>query len=608
MMRVCSVARDPSVCRCWLKLVDKSKAELESQTDSTADSDPLPDRVDTPGNSPHPDSSQSAANPSTELRKPENGQADSENAAESVGSTSSSSKLANSGQITDMKDRQLGDFRLLRRIGHGGMAEVYLAEQVSLKRNVAVKVLREEMLADDVHLMRFEQEAKAAGGLNHPNIVQVYSIGHADGIHYIAQEYVQGMNLREFLQRYGPPSVQVSLDLMMQIASALEAAGEAGIVHRDIKPENILITRKNTVKVTDFGLAQLSISGERLNLTQVGMTMGTPLYMSPEQVNGRNVDLRSDIYSFGVTCYHLLSGATPFRGETAVSVAVQHVNKEPPPLQQQRRDLPEIVCRLVHKMMMKSPDDRYQNAESLLQDLTLIVETLRDNPARLNKLRLAESSPAFPWSWWLTPFFGWSWPLQVAIFGSVIVLASAIAAGLGWKQRQISPFETQPAVEKKTVRIEATAMLQYFFAMRLVDDEDAWQAIVDNFKDPKDSLYRRRAREELASIYLRTERYDEAEKVYKNFTVEDDKDKSLIATGHAGLAVIASLQEEYLESQKIIQYDLRPLLQDRKVTIPRQLELLIRRTFERNQQQLGKKSQLKLEELFGPTTPTDSAM
>ncbi len=573
--------------------MDKSKAELESQSDAVTGNASPPDRVDTLGNRTSPEPR------SNEGQSQDNGKSESE---EQVDRTVYASCSVKPAPITDLKDRLLGDFRLLRRIGHGGMAEVYLAEQVSLKRNVAVKVLREEMLADDVHLKRFEQEAKAAGGLNHPNIVQVYSIGHADGIHYIAQEYVQGMNLREFLQRNGPPSVPISLDLMQQITSALEAAGEAGIVHRDIKPENILITRKNTVKITDFGLAQLSISEERLNLTQVGMTMGTPLYMSPEQVNGRNVDHRSDIYSFGVTCYQLLCGSTPFRGETAVSVAVQHVNKEPPPLIQQRRDLPDIVCRLVHKMMMKSPDDRYQNAETLLQDLTMIADTLRDKPANLSRLRLSEAPSALPWSWWLTPFFGWR--RQMAVFGSTILVASVVAAGIGWWQRPKSPFATTPPQEKKTVPIEATAMQQYFTAMRLVDDENAWRAVVENFKDPKDIMYRRRANEELASLFLRTERYAEAQKIYKGFTVEDDKDKSLIATGYAGLAVIASLQEQYSESQQIIQFKLLPLVRDGKVRIPRQLELLMRRAFARNQQQLGKKSQLRLEELFGPSTPS----
>ena len=142
----------------------------------------------------------------------------------------------------DLSERSLGEFRLLRRLGRGGMAEVYLAEQTSLARQVAVKLLRAELLADETYLKRFKTEAMAAAGLNHPNIVQVYVIGEADGMHYIAQEYVQGQNLREYLVRKGPPDLAVALHLMKQVAAALQAAGAAGIVHRDIKPENILIT------------------------------------------------------------------------------------------------------------------------------------------------------------------------------------------------------------------------------------------------------------------------------------------------------------------------------------------------------------------------------
>src|SRR5579863_6052328 len=179
----------------------------------------------------------------------------------------------------DLTDKMLGDFRILRRLGQGGMAEVYLAEQTSLKRNVAIKVLNQDRVGDGSYLKRFKTEAMAAGSLNHPNIVQVIMIGEQDGIQYIAQEYVPGMNLREFLTRKGPPELAVSLRIFKQVALALQAAHAAGIVHRDIKPENIMLTRKGEVKVADFGLVQLTQGGERVNLTQDGVTMGTPLYM-----------------------------------------------------------------------------------------------------------------------------------------------------------------------------------------------------------------------------------------------------------------------------------------------------------------------------------------
>lgn len=463
--------------------------------------------------------------------------------------------------ITDLKDRQLGDFKLLRRIGKGGMAEVYLAEQTALKRNVAVKVLREEMLSDDVHLKRFEQEAKAAGGLNHPNIVQVYTIGHEEGVHYIAQEYVQGMNLREYLNRQGPPGLDKALRFMIQAASALQAAGDAGVVHRDIKPENILITRKDEVKITDFGLAQLTLPGENLNLTQVGMTMGTPLYMSPEQVNGRKIDRRSDLYSLGVTCYHMLCGVTPFRGETALSVAIQHVNADPPPLKQQRPDLPEIVCRVIHRMMAKNPDDRYQDAETLLTDLNRIAEAHRTNPAALAKMRLTETAIPGVGPAWLRPFLGWGWKRHVATFSATAVSVAAVAAAFGWSNQPRDPFQTEPPVKVSKVPLESTALRQYFRAIQ-IGDEASYRAVIDNFKGPEDRRIRLRAKEVLAMIYLRSERYADAAKIYRSFTIEDDKDTTLIAKGYAGLAIIAFSKGRYRESQRII-VDNKLLKEDR---------------------------------------------
>ena len=196
----------------------------------------------------------------------------------------------------DLTGLTLGEFHLLRRLGKGGMAEVWLAEQTSLRRQVAVKILRPDFVADASYVKRFKHEATAAGSLNHPNIVQVYMVGEENGIHFIAQEYVQGRNLKEFITKKGPLEVPIALHILKQVAAALQVAATSGIVHRDIKPENVLLTKKGEAKVADFGLAQLSLHGEKVALTQVGVTMGTPLYMSPEQVNGKPLDARSDIY------------------------------------------------------------------------------------------------------------------------------------------------------------------------------------------------------------------------------------------------------------------------------------------------------------------------
>src|SRR5262245_21318305 len=209
------------------------------------------------------------------------------------------------GEI-DLTGNTLGDFQVLRRLGQGGMGRVYLAEQISLKRKVALKLLRPELAGTEVSLKRFKAEAEAIAQATHANIVQVYAIGEHKGMHYMALEFVEGRNLLEYLEKKGPPEVLLGLGIMRQVASALERAGELGIIHRGIKPENILLTRKGDVKVTDFGLYRGAY--EPLNLTQTGITMGTPLYMSPEQVEGKPLDPRTDIYSFGVTSYHVFAG------------------------------------------------------------------------------------------------------------------------------------------------------------------------------------------------------------------------------------------------------------------------------------------------------------
>jgi serine/threonine-protein kinase len=277
----------------------------------------------------------------------------------------------------DLTGRTLADFHILRKLGQGGMGQVYLAEQLSLKRKVALKILRADLAANPSALQRFKIEAKAVGRATHANIVQVYLNGEADGFHYMALEYVEGRNLRDFIAKKGPPDITLAITIMRQVAAALQRAAELGIIHRDIKPENILLTRKGEVKVADFGLSR-SLTGDAppLNITQSGIVMGTPLYMSPEQVEGLPIDARTDIYSFGVTCYHMMAGHPPFTGKGAFEVAVKHVRDEPTPLSTIRPDLPPAFCAVVHKMMAKNPDKRYQTCRELLKDLTAVRESL----------------------------------------------------------------------------------------------------------------------------------------------------------------------------------------------------------------------------------------
>ena len=274
--------------------------------------------------------------------------------------------------MTDLTDKRLGEFHLLRRLGSGGMADVFLAEQTSLQRYVAVKVMKPELMAHSGQdmLARFKQEAMMAAGLNHPNIVQVYTIGQEGDLHYIAQEYVQGKDLASIIRDRGKPDLSSALHVMRQVAAALKASGQSGIVHRDIKPENILVTKKGEVKVADFGLAQL---GDGSSSEKDGVTMGTPLYMSPEQVSGRELDPRSDVYSFGVTCYQLLCGDTPFKGANPVAIAMQHLKNAPPSLKEKNPGLPDVICRIVHRMMAKRRSLRYQSADEVLEDLKKLI-------------------------------------------------------------------------------------------------------------------------------------------------------------------------------------------------------------------------------------------
>ncbi len=205
----------------------------------------------------------------------------------------------------------------------------------------------------------------------------MYAFGETSGLYYMAMEYVEGLNLREYLEKKGPPPLSLAVSIMRQVAAALQRAGELGIIHRDIKPENILLTRKGLVKVADFGLSRCFNAGHSTSgLTHPGVTMGTPLYMSPEQVEGKELDPRTDIYSFGVTCFQMLAGDPPFHGKSPFEIALRHVQTEPVELGKVRPDLPSTLCAVVHKMMAKQPDGRYQTGRELLKDLNRVRESL----------------------------------------------------------------------------------------------------------------------------------------------------------------------------------------------------------------------------------------
>lgn len=282
----------------------------------------------------------------------------------------------------DLTGRTLGDFEVERLLGRGGMGEVYLARQISLDRAAALKVLKPDLLTNATYKARFESEAWAAARLNHPNIVHIYTLGEIDGIRFIAMEYVPGTNLRDYITKRGAPELGLALSIMRQTGQALSAAGEVGLVHRDIKPDNLLLTKKGQVKVADFGLCRTP-DAEKLNLTHHGTTLGTPMYMSPEQVQGLALDHRSDLYSMGVTFYHMLAGSPPFKAEQAMALAIKQVRETPTHLSVHRPDLPPDLCNLVMKLIAKDAADRFQSAGEMLRELARIKEAIQSaNPVQ----------------------------------------------------------------------------------------------------------------------------------------------------------------------------------------------------------------------------------
>jgi serine/threonine protein kinase len=281
-----------------------------------------------------------------------------------------------------MIGRTLGHYRISSLLGAGGMGEVYLAQDIRLGRKVALKLLLREFMQDRERVRRFQQEARAASSLNHPNILTIFEIGQVDDLHFIATEFIEGQTLRERL-RSGPLKLRDAVEIATQVSSAFSAAHEAGIAHRDIKPENVMVRRDGYVKVLDFGLAKLfepfradsttivgseTSSGEPVR-SDTGKVVGTPRYMSPEQIRSQPVDGRSDIFSLGVVIYEMVTEHAPFEATTPLEVVAAILNAEPPPLERYARAIPAEMERIVSKMLAKDREERYQTARDLLIDL-----------------------------------------------------------------------------------------------------------------------------------------------------------------------------------------------------------------------------------------------
>ena len=267
-------------------------------------------------------------------------------------------------------------YEIIKTIGEGGMANVYLAKDIILDRNVAIKVLRGDLATDEKFVRRFQREALSASSLSHPNIVEIYDVDEDDGDYYIVMEYIDGKNLKQLLKKRGKLTTAEVVDIMLQITSAMGAAHDSLIIHRDLKPQNILIKDDGEIKITDFGIA---MALNATQLTQTNSAMGSVHYFPPEQANGKGSSLKSDVYSLGIMMYELLTGTLPFRGDNAVEIALKHLKEPIPQIKTELPELPQSIENIITKATAKNPKNRYANATELYEDLKTALNREREH-------------------------------------------------------------------------------------------------------------------------------------------------------------------------------------------------------------------------------------
>ncbi|MBI2808336.1 MAG: serine/threonine protein kinase [Planctomycetes bacterium] len=456
----------------------------------------------------------------------------------------------------DWTGQVLGEFRVLHRLGRGGMGQVYLAEQTNLKRKVALKLLHPEMAGNERSLLRFKAEAENVARATHANIVQIYTIGQANGVNYIALEYVEGRNLREFIEKKGTPELPLGLHVMSQVAAALQRASELGIIHRDVKPENILLTKKGEVKVADFGLSRCFAEEAQQSITQSQVSMGTPLYMSPEQVERKTVDTRTDIYSFGVTCYHMFAGTPPFRGNSPIEVAYQHVHKEPVPLEEVRPDLPVELCAIIRRMMAKKPEDRYQTAREILGDINALREALNLGSlaaisisssfigSASDGLRGAATAP------WVEPRAHSPRSMRGLLLG-VVALALLLGVAVGWYQNYRAALAVEQPHGKGNPRPDDPARDKKVVSTK--EREKELQQRVQEHLNPEDMPFVHAGLKhciDLGHFYLKLHRLDDADRFFRDISKPERKIPSYRLLGRLGHAVVLAFKDESEGSNK----------------------------------------------------------
>lgn len=475
----------------------------------------------------------------------------------------------------NLSGKKIGDYYLLRRLGSGGMADVYLASQESLKRNVAIKILKPHLAENVDYVERFQLEAQAAAALVHANIVQIFEVGHSEGFHFIAQEYVRGRNLKQYLARYGAVPPDMALSVLRQCTMALQKGSEHDVVHRDIKPDNIMLTANGEIKVTDFGLASVGGVADKA-LTRTGITVGTPLYMSPEQIEGSEVDIRSDLYSLGITVYHMLAGEPPFDGGSPLSIAVKHASKQAPPLTDHRDDLPDDLVNIVQTMMNKKMQDRPQSPMQLLK--------------RLQAVSVPTTSNGFDWALF-EPLPGESVPVESGLpeteqlpgmrqsvkSGStaragkwlLATAATVLLSLLGWwggnklaneysgLKNQKTTTAVAPAASSERVPLADSVEDQYLAALwasRDVKDnfdqrEKLWESVLAYFPADKANdqvrhktqLYNLLALCRLGELYLEQKELNKAIEVFDQLANQEELLVDFRITGNAGKAIALDL-------------------------------------------------------------------
>jgi serine/threonine protein kinase len=345
-----------------------------------------------------------------------------------------------------------GRYHLVEPLARGGMASVWIADDPVLSRRVAVKILRDDLASDPATRTRFRNEAIAAARLNHPNVVATYDTGDDGGTAYIVMELIDGPTVRQLLRERGPLPVREVIRIGIQVADALEAAHRAGLVHRDVKPPNVLVPPAGPVKVTDFGIAK-AFGGD--DLTRTGTVMGTARYLAPEQVNGRPIDARTDVYALGLLLYEMLCGRPPFGGDTDVATALARLTTSAPPIRPQRPDVPSALDDIVHRCMARDPARRYATASAVRSALAAV----RTSPQETTPRPAPRPTPRPPKAQQPAPRRGsvttWVWVALVLL----LAIAAAVAAFLVLRDDQSkgrNPSTSTQATARHVARTENT--------------------------------------------------------------------------------------------------------------------------------------------------------